>query len=139
MKEYICHFDGSCEPINPGGTIGIGVFIEEGMNKHEHSSHIPPNENNTNNVAEYMAVTKALSLLKKKKDSKIEIYGDSKMVVEQLSGRWKVKKGSYVKYARQAKELFDEIAKNNDISIYWVPRDDNEIADDLSKKHLEEM
>ena len=134
MKNYICYFDGSCEPFNPGGTIGIGVHIQQGENVFEYSNSLPPDKKNSNNVAEYMSAFKLLDLLRKKENVKIQIFGDSKMVVEQLTGRRKIKKGLYVPYALKTKELYDLIVKKNEVSIHWIPREENMLADELSKQ-----
>jgi ribonuclease HI len=45
----------------------------------------------TNNVAEYAAIVSALKTAKKLGATEIECFADSKLVIEQLSGNWKVK------------------------------------------------
>jgi ribonuclease H / adenosylcobalamin/alpha-ribazole phosphatase len=136
MKEYVCYFDGCCEPINPGGTMGLGIYIIEGFNEYKDSEVIQAKEENTNNVAEYLALIKLLKILKNKNGCKIEIYGDSKLVVMQMLGKWKIKKGSYKEQAIISKDLYNNLKLNNDLDIIWIPREDNTIADELSKKHL---
>lgn len=136
MKVYNCYFDGACEPRNPDGNMGVGVYITEGQNVFEWSDFHKEKIGNTNNIAEYLAVIKILELLKNKKSETIQIYGDSKLVIEQLSGRWKIKVGQYVPYAQKARELLLEIKKNNTVGLHWIPREQNQKADDLSKAHL---
>lgn len=137
MKEYICFFDGCCEPTNPGGTMGMGVYISDGDKEYSDSKIIKPAEENTNNVAEYLALINLLKVLQKKDGCKIEIYGDSKMVINQMSGEWKIKKGNYKEHAYRAKKLYDTLCLNNEVNIYWIPRESNNIADELSKKHIQ--
>ena len=59
------HFDGACEPRNPGGTMGCGIIIYDG-NKElwRGSAAIPPQDwpgTTTSNVAEYIALLTALA------------------------------------------------------------------------------
>ena len=77
---------------NPGhASYGFTISNEDGKLLHESGKYIGIA---TNNVAEYMAVLEALKYVKEKysKDLRsIELFADSKLVAEQLSGRYKVK------------------------------------------------
>lgn len=87
----------------------------------------------SNNVAEYMGIYYCLEFLKLKglQKASITIYGDSKMVVEQMSGRWRVKGGLYVEAFKKAFCMVKEFPR---IRIIWIPREQNGLADALSKK-----
>lgn len=136
-------FDGCCEPINPGGNMGIGVKIlnEAGQLMHEHSHFVAAGEDNSNNVAEYMGFEWILDkLLQDGHNEKcIIIRGDSKMVIAQMYGvsgkKWKIKEGRYVPYANRCKE---KLAKFVNVTCEWIPRDQNFHADELSKKQLKQ-
>jgi ribonuclease HI len=131
-----CNFDGACEPKNPGGNMGIGAYIEKD-NKilFSHSSMIQAKKENTNNVAEYLALKEILIFLLDKKlfNEEIEIHGDSKLVIEQMWGTWKMRKGEYIPIALQCQYMLKKFSK---ISGSWVPREQNQMADDLSKAAL---
>jgi len=133
-KVYYCVFDGSCEPRNPGGNLGIGAAIFEGgtylVEQCSYTEKARPS--NTNNMAEYKAIlwvlNKLLELGLEKEE--IVIQGDSMLVVQQLNGFYRIKKGAYVPYAEQAKE---KLKKFKNISIKWIKRENNTFADSLSK------
>jgi ribonuclease HI len=54
-----------------------------------------------------------------RKLSKITIFGDSKLVVSQVTGVWKVKNANMIPLVKEAKELFREFGS---CSIEWHPR-----------------
>jgi ribonuclease HI len=92
MEKFIVHTDGGSRG-NPGPS-GIGIVI----NDKEYSEYVGEG---TNNVAEYKAVIFALqkskSLLSARKlslQTPIEIYLDSELVCNQLSGEFKIKEES---------------------------------------------
>jgi ribonuclease HI len=129
----ICFFDGACEPRNPGGNMGIGAIIFiDGKELSSYSQFIPANKENSNNVAEYLAFEWVLQELYKNdlEKSVVKIYGDSKLVVNQMKGYWKIKVGYYVEHAIRCKQLLRQFDK---VKITWVPRERNMYADKLSK------
>lgn len=139
MKIYKCYFDGSCMPSNPGGTIGYGVYITDGVNEFRKSKTLLPDPKNTNNIAEYLGFIFLLKLMNSKTNCEIQIFGDSKLVISQMRGEWEIKKGAYKPYALEAQPLLEELKKNNIVSIEWVPREQNEEADNQSKSHLTKL
>jgi ribonuclease HI len=130
------YFDGLCQPINPGG-ISCYAFIVKSDERIIHSDYgvaaKPFSEESTNNVAEYTALAKALQwlLANNFNSNKVEIKSDSQLVVNQLTGDYKVK-------ARRILPLFKHVlflkAKFQDIQIKWIPRDMNREADTLTNK-----
>ena len=130
------YFDGLCQPINPGG-ISCYAFIVKSDERIIHSDYgvaaKPFSEESTNNVAEYTALAKALQwlLANNFNSNKVEIKSDSQLVVNQLTGDYKVK-------ARRILQLFKHVlflkAKFQDIQIKWIPRDMNREADTLTNK-----
>ena len=125
------YFDGLCQPINPGG-ISCYAFIVKSDERIIHSDYgvaaKPFSEESTNNVAEYTALAKALQwlLANNFNSNKVEIKSDSQLVVNQLTGDYKVK-------ARRILPLFKHVlflkTKFQDIQIKWIPRDMNREAD----------
>lgn len=133
MKEYICHFDGSCTPVNPSGYMGAGLTIESDGKTFEVAMGFKKYDNNTNNVAEYHAFKKILESLSTKRDVKITIQGDSMLVINQMNGKSRIKNGAYVPLAFECLKLLDNLHRNNTVSIEWVSRDKNQRADYLSR------
>jgi ribonuclease HI len=132
-----CYIDGSCEPRNPGGRMGIGVSIEIDGKKHDYSESYEPSPQNSNNVAEYLGLEYVLKFIKNKgfENCEIVIKSDSQLLINQASGDWKIKRGLYVDHAKACrKEVINLSSANNiDFKFEWIPREQNEYADNLSK------
>lgn len=81
-------FDGSCEPRNPGGVMGQGWLVD-GV---PYSSSIPAAPGNTNNISEYLALTRLLEhIVQHREDcTELYIYGDSQLVIKQIREEWQV-------------------------------------------------
>jgi ribonuclease HI len=136
--NYTFYCDGATEPTNPGGASGIGcaIYKDDKLIK-EYSYYIPKNPKNTNNVAEYMAFIRALKHIKENGlTGKMLIRGDSMLCIKQLSGEWGAKGGMYLRYYLLAKTLTEELSKQCEITFEWIPREKNEVADELSKREL---
>jgi ribonuclease HI len=130
------YFDGLCQPINPGG-IACYAFIVKSDGRIIHSDYgvaaKPFSEESTNNVAEYTALAKALQWLLENNfnSKKVEIKSDSQLVVNQLTGDYKVKASRILPLFKQVLSLK---TKFQDIQIKWIPRDKNREADRLTNK-----
>jgi ribonuclease HI len=139
MRKFVAYFDGACEPVNPGGTMGFGaVVLEHDRIVWEAAGISRPEDGEgqtSNNLAEYTGLLTLLEYFLEDGfvDNEIEIRGDSKLVIEQMTGRWKIGQGVYVRAAQQAKEL---TAKFTRLRFRWIPRDENTYADELSKAEL---
>jgi ribonuclease HI len=83
----------------------------------------------TNNQAEYLALIEGLKAVKDWNPDRLEIYLDSKLVVEQVSGRWKVKEPDLKELHRQATALLREYGDR--VTVTHVPREHNRGADKL--------
>jgi ribonuclease HI len=83
----------------------------------------------SNNVAEYKAmiagVRRALEI---DPDAELHIRMDSKLVVEQMSGRWRIKHPDMADLAAQARELLT----GTPVRFEWIPRLENSRADRLA-------
>ena len=90
----------------------------------------------SNNVAEYSAFC-AVARECMKHPGVIWIRGDSKLVVMQVTGKWKIHGGLYVPYFQEAKSLWQQIKDR--AKLTWIPREQNDICDVLSKKVLKDM
>ena len=147
-NSYRAFFDGCCEPRNPGGTAGYGAFIVRGRERvWEHSGFVPPAPTTSNNIAEYLAINEVLDwFLQNEPKTPGFIFGDSQLVICQLWGwpthgrRWKIhgvdtgkRKGFYADAAVAARR---KVARLPKLKGFWIPREINSEADDLSKSHL---
>ncbi|WP_411708690.1 bifunctional RNase H/acid phosphatase [Corynebacterium sp. LaCa116] len=83
----------------------------------------------TNNVAEYHGLLRGLEAAVAMGADEVEFYMDSKLVVEQMNGRWKIKHPDMQKLAIEARGLLNQISS---FSLQWVPRAKNKVADALS-------
>lgn len=130
------YFDGCVEPRNPGGHGGYGaVVIQDGRRIWETSKYVNPDTNVSNNVMEYMAFLAILEYLlgNNLHRQPIKVYGDSKLVIQQMFGRWKMHGGYYIPTAQKAKKILCEFPN---IKGEWIPREENSLADELSKAEL---
>lgn len=133
------YFDGGCQPRNPGGHCCWGyLIVSDGRKVDEGSGHIPAGPGNSNNVAEYRGAldcVRALSAMLPP-PKRVTIHGDSKLVIQQITGRWRVKGGLYVPVYR---ELRTEVAACDfEIEWKWIPRAQNWEADELAHRELRE-
>lgn len=92
----------------------------------------------TNNVAEYTGVLAAISYIEKRwgedKTLQVEVRADSKLAIEQLSGRYKLKSPHLAVIFHQIKEKEIKLAH---VSYIHVPRGENFIADRLANQALD--
>jgi probable phosphoglycerate mutase len=88
----------------------------------------------TNNVAEYNGLLAGLSHINKlDKDATVEVAMDSKLVVEQMSGRWQIKHADMRDLAKQCRDAHTPSL----VTYSWIPRDENSHADRLANKALD--
>jgi ribonuclease H / adenosylcobalamin/alpha-ribazole phosphatase len=88
----------------------------------------------TNNVAEYNGLLAGLSHIHKlDAAATVEVAMDSKLVVEQMSGRWQIKHADMRDLAKQCRAAHDPSL----ITYSWIPRDENSHADRLANKALD--
>lgn len=88
----------------------------------------------TNNQAEYAAVILGLKKALEFNPTEIQIFLDSKLVAEQLAGRWKIKDLELKKFAEKAHALLAQFQK---WEIAYIPRAQNKKADSLANQALD--
>jgi ribonuclease H / adenosylcobalamin/alpha-ribazole phosphatase len=88
----------------------------------------------TNNVAEYRGLIAGLEDAVKLDATEVAVFMDSKLVVEQMSGRWKVKHPGLIELHAQARKL---AARFDRISYAWIPRERNKDADRLANEAMD--
>jgi probable phosphoglycerate mutase len=89
----------------------------------------------TNNVAEYRGLIAGLDAAAELGASEVDVRMDSKLVVEQMSGRWKVKHPDMIPLQRQASTLARQFDR---VSYTWIPRAENAHADRLANEAMDE-
>lgn len=140
MDRYIIHFDGSCWP-NPGGTAAYGFAVSQnGMQVASGHDIIATSPKMSNNVAEFMAAAHGLAWVRKNgvAPAEVTVIGDSQIVVHIMNGKWRAKQNklysdSYVLADNIQREMKRMKFK---INFKWIPREENQSCDDLSKAHL---
>jgi ribonuclease HI len=84
----------------------------------------------TNNLAEYEALRKGMELLLEVGAEAVEIFGDSKLVISQLTEEYKCESESLFPLWEECQEL---MAQFRYINFYWIPRIQNSEANDLAQ------
>ncbi len=117
---------------NPGPA-GIGVVIEDDQGMRLRGLHRWLGVT-TNNEAEYRALIEGLKAVKDWRPDRLEVYLDSKLVVEQMNGRYRIKAPELQPLHAQAKELLKEFPE---VEIAHVERAKNRGADALANMAID--
>ena len=131
----IVYFDGACEPYNPKGIATYGYVIYRDYDKKvaegKGLAAEPFSYQSSNNVAEYTAMIKALEFLVNHHltDEEVIVKGDSQLTIRQMLGLYNVNAPRIIPLYKKAKELASQFRK---IKFIWIPREENEEADELS-------
>ena len=125
-------FDGASRS-NPGHA-SYGAFIknEDGEEIASICRYIGVN---TNNVSEYMGCLAAVNLCISKGIKCVTIYGDSKLVIEQVNGNWKCRSSNLKRFY---KEICNKKKDFDEIHFKHVRREGNKRADFLANQALDE-
>lgn len=138
--DLIAHIDGGARG-NPGpAAIGIVVNDDKGNVLFEEGKLIGTA---TNNEAEYRALIYLLEkaatdpVILKSGAEKLSVHCDSKLLVEQITGKWKIKEP-------RLQELYNELQSVKTkvpftLRIKYVPREDNKRADQLLNQALDKV
>jgi ribonuclease H / adenosylcobalamin/alpha-ribazole phosphatase len=118
---------------NPGPA-GIGVVLRssDGETLAELGRGIG---STTNNVAEYEALIAGLQLALANDVTEIKVLSDSTLVVNQVTGRWKIKNDRLRTLAVRARSLMNKFER---ATISYVPRAENQDADRLANIGMDE-
>lgn len=112
---------------NPGPAGSGSVVLDEQRNELAAIPYVVGKA--TNNVAEYHGLLNGLTKAKELGATDVVVRMDSKLVVEQMSGRWKIKHPDMQELALQCRAIAQEFAS---ITYNWVPRKENKRADELA-------
>ncbi len=116
---------------NPGPAAYGAVVTEDGKILKELFAPIGVA---SNNVAEYSGLIAGLKAAHEiDPEATIHVRMDSKLVIEQMSGRWQIKHPDMRDLAKQARDIHPMSL----ITFTWIPRDQNSHADRLANKALD--
>ncbi len=139
MRALIGRTDGACRG-NPGpASIGVALY-DASRDGADHPAARPDATisaaigTTTNNVAEWKAVISAIELAAELGASEFRLLLDSKLVVEQLNGRWHVRDAKLVPLCDEARARLARFAV---WSAAHVPREENHQADALANEGLD--
>ena len=116
---------------NPGPA-GYGALVRDAATGQLLAERAASVGRATNNVAEYGGLIAGLSAAVDLDPGEVEVRMDSKLVIEQMAGRWKIKHPSMKPLALRASAL-----RPARVRWTWVPRAENKRADALVNAALD--
>ncbi len=134
MSGYLVEADGGSRG-NPGPA-GYGAVVRDPGSGRLLAERAEAIGRATNNVAEYRGLIAGLQAVLDLggQGQPVEARMDSKLVVEQMSGRWQVKHPDMKPLAAQARELAARLGR---VRFTWVPRAQNAAADALANAAMD--
>ena len=143
-RQLVVEADGGSRG-NPG-VAGYGALVRDRASGKVLWEGAAPLGKESNNVAEYSGLIAGLRAAQRiDAAAEVEAKMDSKLVVEQMSGRWKIKHEDMRRLALEARELAALISRGGgSVSYTWIPREKNKDADALSNdgmdgRHIDRM
>ncbi|MGI5483044.1 bifunctional RNase H/acid phosphatase [Streptomyces lavendofoliae] len=132
MRELIVEADGGSRG-NPGPA-GYGAVVLDPVSGEPLAEAAEYIGVATNNVAEYKGLVAGLKAARElAPDATIRVRMDSKLVVEQMSGRWKIKHPDMKPLAAEAARVFPA----SQVTYEWIPRERNKHADRLANEAMD--
>ncbi|MFB8399248.1 reverse transcriptase-like protein, partial [Streptomyces yangpuensis] len=132
MPRFVVEADGGSRG-NPGPA-GYGAVVLDpasGETLAERAEYIGVA---TNNVAEYKGLIAGLTAVRDlASDAEVLVRMDSKLVVEQMSGRWKIKHPDMKPLAAEAARILPRAQ----VTYEWIPRERNKHADRLANEAMD--
>jgi len=131
-RRLIVEADGGSRG-NPGPA-GYGALVRDAETGELLAERAAGIGISTNNVAEYGGLIAGLTAALEHAPSAVDVRMDSKLVVEQMSGRWKVKHPAMKPLAAHAGAL---VARLGRVRFSWIPRAENGHADRLANEAMD--
>ncbi|MEU3104142.1 bifunctional RNase H/acid phosphatase [Streptomyces griseoflavus] len=132
MREFIVEADGGSRG-NPGPA-GYGAVVSDaatGETLVEAAEYLGVA---TNNVAEYRGLVAGLNAARElDPEARVHVRMDSKLVIEQMTGRWKIKHPAMKPLAAEAARAFPR----ERVTYEWIPRERNKHADRLANEAMD--
>jgi len=132
-RRLIVEADGGSRG-NPGPA-GYGALVRDAETGRVLAERAASVGRATNNVAEYGGLVAGLqAALDLDPTADVEVRMDSKLVVEQMSGRWQIKHPDMRQLALQAQKIARQLGQ---VRYTWVPRAQNGAADALANSAMD--
>lgn len=132
MREFLVEADGGSRG-NPGPA-GYGAVVSDaatGQTLTEAAEYLGVT---TNNVAEYWGLLAGLTAARElDPQARVHVRMDSKLVIEQMTGRWKIKHPAIKPLAAEASRVFPP----DRVTYEWIPREQNKHADRLANEAMD--
>ncbi|MFF0381371.1 bifunctional RNase H/acid phosphatase [Streptomyces sp. NPDC004286] len=132
MREFVVEADGGSRG-NPGPA-GYGAAVSDAATGETLAEAAEFIGVATNNVAEYRGLLAGLRAAHAlDPEARVAVRMDSKLVVEQMSGRWKIKHPDMRPLATEARSIFPP----GRVTYEWIPRERNKHADRLANEAMD--
>ncbi|MGW7002504.1 bifunctional RNase H/acid phosphatase [Streptomyces sp. NPDC054933] len=132
MAKFIVEADGGSRG-NPGPA-GYGAVVIDAATGETLAERAEYLGTATNNVAEYRGLIAGLRAARElDPEATVRVRMDSKLVVEQMSGRWKIKHPDMRPLAAEAQTIFPP----GQVTYEWIPRSQNKHADRLANEAMD--
>jgi ribonuclease HI len=128
----VIHIDGASRG-NPGDAAYAVVINVPGREPVEEFGALGKE---TNNIAEYTALVRALERAKILGLKRLHIHSDSELLVKQISGEYRVKNEDLKWLLDEAKGLMQQFPS---VRLTHVPREQNKRADELCNQALDAL
>src|ERR1039457_7645854 len=133
-RQFIVEADGGCRG-NPGPA-GYGALVRDAQTGEVLTELAESLGRATNNVAEYSGLVAGLrAAADLSPGADVDVRMDSKLVVEQMSGRWQIKHPALQPLAARASAAARRLGR---VTYEWVPRARNTHADRLANQAMDE-
>jgi probable phosphoglycerate mutase len=123
----LAHIDGG---IDREGMTYIGVLLVDSDTNEVLLEHADDAGPGSHNDAEYRALLYALREAEALGVDELDVKADSRLVVKQVNGEWRIRKPHLVPYVDEARRLSSRFAT---FSLSWIPRKQNAGADRLTR------
>jgi ribonuclease HI len=140
-RRFVIRTDGAARG-NPGPA-SLGAVLIDGTRSDALDPAAAPDATlseylgrQTNNVAEWTGVVRALDLARRLGADRVDLFLDSKLIVEQLHGRWRVKDAKLQPLWAEAKSVLNGFRL---WSATHVPRAQNALADALANQAIDRV
>jgi probable phosphoglycerate mutase len=132
VREFIVEADGGSRG-NPGPA-GYGAVVSDAATGETLVEAAESIGVATNNVAEYRGLLAGLRAARElDPGATVHVRMDSKLVVEQMSGRWRIKHPGMKPLAAEAARIFPP----ERVTYEWIPRERNKHADRLANEAMD--
>lgn len=123
------YFDGSCS-FNPGGYGKSAAILNSGEKTYSFTKSLGKFPHMTCNIAEWEGFLLGIKECIKLGIRELLVYGDSELIVKQVTGEWACHAEHLIPFLEEWKGLSQKFDK---ISVNWIPRKANSLVDELTR------